>query len=273
VEDHLDQYGFYGSFIYNCGECCGFLRTWMPCVCCCFMDYPYQKIMQSYAGLFERFGRYCKTVKPGLHYVNPCTDTLVPINLKIDVMDMQRQSVISKDNVMISIDASVYYRITNPRYRYYRVQNYKSAIAEVTYAVLKNICGQFKLQELLEKRQEIADEIEKQVDEFTEEWGVKIENIYIKDIQLSKELQESLSSAAKERRIAESKLISARADVESAKLMRSAADILNSKSAMQIRYLETMKALGQNPSTRVIFLPDLKNKEKIQHLITQGMIS
>jgi erythrocyte band 7 integral membrane protein len=132
------------------------------------MDYPYQKVHQSHEGLFERFGRYCKTVTPGLHYINPCTDTLVSINMKIDVMDLARQSVITKDNVMISIDASVYYRIMNSRFAYYRVQNYRTAVAEVTYAVLKNICGQFKLQELLEKRQEIADEIEKQVDEFTD---------------------------------------------------------------------------------------------------------
>lgn len=90
---------------------------------------------------------------------------------------------------------------------------------------------------MLEKRQEIADDIEKQVDQYIEEWGVDIEEIFIKDIQLSRELQDSLSSAAKERRLAESKILSAKADVEAAKLMRQAADELNSKAAMQIRYL------------------------------------
>lgn len=83
---------------------------------------------------------------------------------------------------------------------------------------------------------------------------IEIEEIFIKDIQLSKELQDSLSSAAKERRLAESKIISAKADVESAKLMRLAADELNTKSAMQIRYLETLKQVGK-ANTKVIFIP------------------
>jgi regulator of protease activity HflC (stomatin/prohibitin superfamily) len=100
----------------------------------------------------------------------------------------------------------------------------------------------------------------------------QIEEIFIKDIQLSKELQDSLSSAAKERRLAESKIISARADVESAKLMRMAADELNTKAAMQIRYLETLKQVGKS-NTKVIFIPEMKNKERVNHLITQGLIS
>ncbi len=81
-----------------------------------------------------------------------------------------------------------------------------------------------------------------------------------------------MSSAAKERRLAESKIISAKADVESAKLMKMAADELNSKAAMQIRYLETLKTVGKS-NTKVIFIPEMKNKERIHHLITQGLIS
>lgn len=101
---------------------------------------------------------------------------------------------------------------------------------------------------------------------------MQIEEIFIKDIQLSKELQDSLSSAAKERRLAESKIISARADVDSAKLMRMAADELNTKAAMQIRYLETLKFVGRS-NTKVIFIPEMKNKERINHLITQGLMN
>jgi erythrocyte band 7 integral membrane protein len=89
---------------------------------------------------------------------------------------------------------------------------------------------------------------------------------------LSKDLQESLSSAAKERRLAESKIISAKADVESAKLMRQAAEELNTKAAMQIRYLETLKTVSKS-NTKVIFIPELKSKERVQHLITQGLMS
>lgn len=89
-------------------------------------------------------------------------------------MDLSRQNIITKDNVSINIDAAVYYRVINARYAYYRVQNLNAAIAEVTYAILKNTCGQFVLQDLLEKRQEISDDIEQQVDQYVEEWGADV---------------------------------------------------------------------------------------------------
>lgn len=94
--------------------------------------------------------------------------------MKIHVIDLARQNIITKDNVSINIDASAYYRVITARYAYYRVQNFTTAISEVTYAILKNTCGQFILQDILEKRQEIADDIEKQVDQYVSEWGVDI---------------------------------------------------------------------------------------------------
>jgi len=103
------------------GDCCGFLRTWLPCICCCFVEYPYKVVDQSFEGMFERFGRYVKTVKPGLQYVNPCTDKLKLVDMKIKVMDLAQQTVMTKDNITIIIDASVYYRVTNSRYATYRV--------------------------------------------------------------------------------------------------------------------------------------------------------
>lgn len=162
----------YAKCQYCTGEICGFLRTWIPCVFCFCVSYPYQQIVQGNEGMFKRFGRHIKVVKPGLHYVNPCTDQLNSIDLRITVLDLDRQSIMTKDNVTISIDASVYYHIVNSRYSIYRVQRVEEAVAQVTYAILKNIVGSFILQELLEKRKEIADQIEKQVEKYAENWGV-----------------------------------------------------------------------------------------------------
>jgi erythrocyte band 7 integral membrane protein len=71
-QEHADMPS-YGKCLHCWGECCGFLRTWMPCLCCCFVEYPYKTVPQSYNGIYQKFGRYVKTVKPGLHYINPCT--------------------------------------------------------------------------------------------------------------------------------------------------------------------------------------------------------
>ena len=107
-------------------------------------------------------------------------------------MDLDRQvnrsfiqNVITKDNVRINIDCSIYYRVTNSRFAHYRIQDFKEGLEEMTYAILKNTCGQFVLQDLLEKRQEIANDIEKQVDGYTNSWGIDVVDIFVKDIQLN----------------------------------------------------------------------------------------
>ncbi|CAK91706.1 unnamed protein product (macronuclear) [Paramecium tetraurelia] len=263
----------YAKCQYCLGECFGCLRTWIPCIFCMCVNYPYQEVEQGTEGLFKRFGRHIKVVRPGLHYVNPCTDTLEQLDLRITVIDLDRQSVMTKDNVTISIDASVYYRIKTSRFAVYRVENYDQAVRQITYAVLKNTVGSFVLQDLLEKRQEVADQIEDQVDEYVKDWGVLIDNIYMKDIQLSPDLQQALGSAATEQRLAQGKLISAKADVESAKLMRQASEFLDSKTAMQVRYLETLQQLAGSNGTKVCFVPDEKNQEKLMHQITQGLLA
>lgn len=111
------------------------------------------------------------------------------------------------------------------------------------------------LQDVIERREEIAQSIGEIIEEVASGWGVKVESMLVKDIIFSNELQESLSMAAQAKRIGESKVIAARAEVESAKLMRQAADILSSAPAMQIRYLEAMQAMAKTANSKVIFLP------------------
>ncbi|EGR26930.1 spfh domain band 7 family protein [Ichthyophthirius multifiliis] len=262
----------YAKYQQKLGDFCGFFRTWIPCLFCCCLDYPYQQIQQSSNGILSRFGKYVKTLNAGLHYVNPCTDTLQSIDMRLQVIDLNKQSILTKDNVIVAIDAAVYYRIVEPRLSTFRVENIVLAISQLTYSILKNTCGKFILQDLFEKRAEIATDLREQIDKYTDDWGVHIDNIYMKDIQLNEDLQQSLSSAARERRQAESKLILAKADVEAAKLMKQASDQLNSKAAMQIRYLETIKTISQH-GARVIFLPQDSDAERQRHRITQGLIA
>lgn len=134
----------------------------------------------------------------------------------------------------------VYYRIIDSKKAMYRVKNITSCVSEITYATLRTVCGEHTLQEMLEKRQYIADEIENFVFDVVSEWGIYVENVFIKDMILNEQLQSSLSMAPKLQRIGQSKIISAKADVEAAKLLRQASEMLDSKAAMQIRYFETI---------------------------------
>ncbi len=247
--------GCYQKTIQSMGECLGFFRTWFPCLCFC-VEYPYQEIEQSYDGLLERFGKFVKVVNPGLQYMNPCTETLIKVNTKIQILHLANQSVLTKDNLSLVLDTSVYYRIVNSSKAIYQVANMKEAVSNLTFATLRNTCGQHVLQDLLEKKEEVAKHIQEYVDDHVQDWGVKVENIFIKDMNLAPDIQFVLSSAAKERRLAESKIISAKADVDAAKLMKQASDILDTDAAMQIRFLETVNHITKSPNVRVIFTPN-----------------
>lgn len=252
--DNTKTYGCYQDCIQRVGDCCGFLRTWLPCICC-WTEYPWQVVKQSEQALMQRFGKYVRTLEPGLHYVNPCTEKLKRVDLKIDIIDLIKQVILTKDNITIMIDASVYFKIVNPRKATYRISNLSLAVSQLTFSTLRCVCGIHTLQEILEKRKEITHAIHQYMEENVEDWGIVIENVFMKDIVLHKDLQEALSTAAKERRLAESKVISAKADVESAKMMREAAEALNSKSAMQIRYYETIQNIVTTNNAKTIFLP------------------
>ncbi|CAD8204138.1 unnamed protein product [Paramecium pentaurelia] len=252
-EQNLDLGGSYQSYLYNCGECCGNCKA--VCPCNPFVEYPYVQVEQSFVGVYLRFGKYIKTVQPGLIYINPCTDTIQKVDCKVQMIDCPRQQVMTKDNILVSIDATVYYRIVIPRRSIFYINDLHQAVTQLTLATIKSIAGSHTLQDLLEKRAEVQQQIEGFVDEHVWEWGIDIENMLIKDIQLNADLQNTLSMAAKEQRAAQAKVISAQGDVQSAKLMRQAAELLDSKAAMQIRYLDTITTLGQQGSTKVVLLP------------------
>lgn len=126
------------------------------------------------------------------------------------------------------------------------------------------------LQDVIERREEIAQSIGEIIEDVAFGWGVQVESMLIKDIIFSNDLQDSLSMAAQSKRIGESKVIAARAEVESAKLMRQAADILSSAPAMQIRYLEAMQAMAKSANSKVIFLPGPATSQTLQSQLSSA---
>jgi regulator of protease activity HflC (stomatin/prohibitin superfamily) len=161
----------------------------------------------------------------------------------------------TKDNVTVDLTSVIYYHVTRPHQVAFGISNVKQALMERTQTTLRHVVGARVLQDVIERREEIAQSISEIIEDVASGWGVKVESMLIKDIVFSQELQGSLSMAAQSKRIGESKIISAKAEVESAKLMRQAADILSSAPAMQIRYLEAMQAMAKSANSKVIFLP------------------
>lgn len=248
----------YQNFISSMGSCFG------TCGIFCFLcSNPYKEVAQGEVGLVQEFGALTRTVEPGLSYVNTWSEKLTKVSIKIQIREIPSQKCFTRDNVSVNITSVVYYNIIDPQRAIYSISNINDAIIERTQTTLRDVIGCRILQDVVEKREEIADAIEQIISKTAYDWGVNIESILVKDLSLPEKVQASLSMAAEAKRIGEGKIINAKAEVESAKLMRKAADILASKPAMQIRYLEAMQNMAKAPGTRVIFMPSAGEVERI----------
>lgn len=248
----------YQNFISTMG------KTFGTCGIFCFLcSNPYKEVRQGEVGLVQTFGALSRTVEPGLSYVNTWSEKLTKVSVKINIRDIPAQSCFTKDNVSVIITSVVYYNIIDPQKAIYSITDIHEAIVERTQTTLRDVIGNRVLQDVVEKREEIAESIENVIAKTAFDWGVNIESILIKDLQLPDKVQASLSMAAEAKRIGEGKIINAKAEVESAKLMRKAADILASKPAMQIRYLDAMQNMAKSPGSRVIFMPSAQEIEKM----------
>lgn len=246
------EHGFYGSMINCLGTFAGTLGS-VPCCFCC--PNPYRSVQQGSVGLVSRFGQFYKSVDPGLVKINPYSEKLRVVDVKIQVANIPKQTVMTKDNVSVDIDSVIYYHIINPFKAAFGISDVRLALIERSQTTLRHVIGSRNLQSVLTDREAVAAEIETIVEGVSAKWGISVESILIKDITFSVELQQSLSSAAQAKRIGESKVIAARAEVDSAKLMREAADILSSPAAIQIRQLEALQSMSRSAGSKVIFVP------------------
>ncbi|TQS34412.1 hypothetical protein Golomagni_05206 [Golovinomyces magnicellulatus] len=254
ISDSDKGHGLYGSMINSLGTCLGVIGA-IPC--CIFFPNPYKPVSQGNVGLVTKFGRFSRTVDPGLIKINPLSERLIEIDVKIQIVEVPQQVCMTKDNVTLHLKSVIYYHIISPHKVAFGISNVRRALIERTQTTIRHIVGARVLQDVIERREEIAQSIEQIIEEVASGWGVQVESMLIKDINFSNEIQESLSMAAQSKRIGESKIIAAQAEVESAKSMRQAADILSSTPAMQIRYLETMQAMAKTADSKVIFLPGI----------------
>lgn len=253
----LPEAGSYQNFLMSMGKLFGSCGIF-----CCLCLNPYKLVDQGEVGLVQRFGALARTVEPGMTYVNTWAEKLTRVSVKVNIREIPAQSCFTRDNVSVIITSVVYYNIIDPQKAIYSISDIHNAIVERTQTTMRDVIGGRVLQDVVEKRDEIAESIEHIIAKTAFEWGVNIESILIKDMTLPDKVMSSLSMAAEAKRIGEGKIINAKAEVESAKLMRKAADILASKPAMQIRYLDALQNMSKNAGSRVIFMPSLQEVEK-----------
>lgn len=191
----------------------GFIGTMGAIPCCIICPNPYKNVQQGNVGLVTKFGRFYRAVDPGLVKINPLSERLLQIDVKIQIIEVPEQTCMTKDNVNVHLTSVIYYHIVSPHKATFGIANLRHALVERTQTTLRHVIGARVLQDVIERREEVAQSIGEIIEPAASKWGVQVESMLIKDIIFSQELQESLSMAAQSKRIGESKIITAKAEV------------------------------------------------------------
>lgn len=208
-------------------------------------------------GVKFRLGRYCKIVKPGWRLVLPIFESMKKVDIRTKAVDVPEQDAITKDNVSIRINAVLYYSIFDASKVIISVENYKYAVSQLAQTTMRNAVGAVTLDELLAQRDKISEEICKMIDEATDPWGIKVENVELKDIALPEEMKRVLAIAAEAEREKVAVITKAKGEVEASENLAKAAKIMaTTPGAMHLRTLSTLNDISADKSnTIVVALP------------------
>jgi regulator of protease activity HflC (stomatin/prohibitin superfamily) len=213
-----------------------------------------RQINQWEVALRFTLGKLSGRLEPGLTLVFPGVQKIVRIDTRIRNRDLPYQQVITQDNVTASIDAVIYYKVVDAEKAILNVENFETAVWDRARVVLRDVAGETRLDELLTHREQIAAKVRSAVEQFVSQWGLHIEIIALKDIQLPPQMQEVIARKAIAERDRQYVIIKSQADLESAKNFAEAARILSeSPGAMELRRLEALQNLSATGTSKVIF--------------------
>lgn len=211
-------------------------------------------VQQYQKGIVFRFGRIVKTKDPGLNWIIPFIELIQRVDLRIVTLPIPAQKIITKDNVSVDISAVAYYKIVDPIKSIVAIQNISRAIDQIAQTSLRNIVGKFQLDEILSERETINSEITKILDSYTEQWGVVVSMVEIKDIELPENMQRAIAKQAEAEREKRAKIISAEGEFLSAQKLADTADIMMEHPiALQLRNLQTLAEIAVEKNSTIIF--------------------
>jgi regulator of protease activity HflC (stomatin/prohibitin superfamily) len=213
-----------------------------------------RQVNQWEVALRFTLGKLSGRVDPGLRIVWPGIQRLMRVDSRIRNRDLPYQQVITQDNVTASIDAVIYYKVVDVEKAVLNVENFEAAVWDRARVVLRDVAGETRLDELLTHREQVAAKVRAAVEQFVSQWGLHIELIALKDIQLPPQMQEVIARKAIAERDRQYVIIKSQADLESAKNFAEAARILaDSPGAMELRRLEALQNLSSQGTSKVIF--------------------
>jgi regulator of protease activity HflC (stomatin/prohibitin superfamily) len=215
------------------------------------------KILKEYErGVIFFLGRFQTVKGPGLIILIPGLQKMTKVDLRVIVMDVPTQDVISRDNVSVKVNAVIYFRIVDPEKAVIRVANVFEATSQLSQTTLRSVLGQHELDDMLSERDKLNADIQIILDQRTDNWGIKVANVEIKHVDLDESMIRAIAQQAEAERARRAKVIHAEGEKQAADSLAAAARTLaGEKQALQLRYLQTLKEIGSQSSTNTIVFP------------------
>ncbi len=214
------------------------------------------KILREYErGVIFRLGRVLSKPKgPGLIFVFPPIDRIVRVSLRIVVMDIPPQDVITKDNVSVKVNAVVYFRVMDPQKAVLEVQDFLYATSQLAQTTLRSVLGEVELDELLSEREKLNNQLQEIIDKHTDPWGIKVQLVEMKHVDLPENMVRAIARQAEAERERRAKVIHADGEFQAAGKLKEAADILSpNPQALQLRFLGTLTEIATEKNSTIIF--------------------
>lgn len=216
------------------------------------------RVAQEYQrAIVFRLGRFSGVKGPGLYWLIPVIEAQQKVDIRTKTVDLEQQETITKDSVTIKVNAVLWFRITNPEDAIIKVADYYKAVYQFSVTALRNIIGQHTLDEVLREREQINAILQKMVDSTTEPWGIKIEMVEMKDVEIPEAMQRAMAREAEAIREKRARIVKAEAELEaSIKLTQGATVMEGSPIALELRRMQMLSEIGiDNNTTTVILMP------------------
>ncbi len=213
------------------------------------------RILYEYErGVIFTLGRFWKVKGPGLIIVVPFIQKMEKLQLRIIVMDVPSQDVISRDNVSVRVNAVVYFRVVDPERAKIQVEDYYEATSQLAQTTLRSVLGQHELDEMLSEREKLNADIQQILDEHTDAWGIKVSNVEIKHVDIDESMIRAIARQAEAERERRAKVIHAQGELQASEKLKQAAGIMAQEpQTMQLRYLQTLSSIGENKNSVIAF--------------------
>lgn len=227
----------------------------VPVILLVFLLLSAIRILNEYErGVIFTLGRFTGTKGPGIIFVIPIIQRMVKVDLRIIVLDVPTQDVISRDNVSVKVNAVVYFRIVDPARAVIQVAQPFEATSQLAQTTLRSVLGQHELDEMLSQREKLNLDIQRILDQSTDAWGIKVSNVEIKHVDLDESMIRAMAKQAEAERTRRAKVIHAEGEKQAAAMLVEAAQALGvDPRAMQLRYLQTLSDIANDRASTIVF--------------------